>query len=162
MDGRLAYSELRDFVGYVVSIGWLKLILEKSSATANSKFSHQQCLIRIVWVKYLVNLPAEISSDDEEYILANIGLLSCNLLIYSTEIELIPEQNLPPSELQETIQPGPSTGLQTQDSVLPSCPKRFKQMEENELQFLQNNFHQSKSTKLNTKWGVKLFQGAFI
>ena len=115
--------------------------------------------------KYLVNLPPEISSDDEEYMLANIGLFELQPReMIDTEIELFPEQTIPPSEpelAEETIQPGPSTDLQTLESGLPSCPKRFKKMEENELQSLKENFHQSKSTKNNTKWGVKLFQGAF-
>ncbi|CAG2212786.1 KCTD1_15 [Mytilus edulis] len=112
--------------------------------------------------KYLVNLPPEISSDDEEYMLANIGLFELQPVeMIDTEIELFPEQTIPPSEpelAEETIQPGPSTDLQTLESGLPSCPKRFKKMEENELQSLKENFHQSKSTKNNTKWGVKLFQ----
>ncbi|CAC5415234.1 RNF213 [Mytilus coruscus] len=115
--------------------------------------------------KYLVNLPPEISSDDEEYMLANIGLFELQPVeIIDTEIELFPEQIIQPSEpelAEETIQPGSSTDLHTLESVLPSCPKRFKTMEENELQFLQDNYHQSKSTKQNTKWGVKLFQGSF-
>ncbi|CAG2253459.1 KCTD1_15 [Mytilus edulis] len=112
--------------------------------------------------KYLVNLPPEISSDDEEYMLANIGLFELQPVeMIDTEIELFPEQTIPPSEpelAEETIQPGPSTDLQTLESGLPSCPKRFKTMEENELQSLKENFHQSKATKNNTKWGVKLFQ----
>jgi hypothetical protein len=38
-------------------------------------------------------------------------------------------------------------------------PKRFKSMNETELKNLQDNYHQSKATKQNTRWGVKLFQG---
>lgn len=38
-------------------------------------------------------------------------------------------------------------------------PKRFKSMNETELKYLQDNYHQSKATKQNTRWGVKLFQG---
>ncbi|CAG2225354.1 unnamed protein product [Mytilus edulis] len=82
--------------------------------------------------KYLVNLPPEISSDDEEYMLANIGLFELQPVeMIDTEIELFPEQIIPPSEpelAEETIQPGPSTDLQTLESVLPSCPKRFKKI----------------------------------
>ncbi|CAC5388713.1 unnamed protein product [Mytilus coruscus] len=130
------------------------LILEKSSATANSMFLHQQCDQDSLG-KYLVNLQAEISSDDEECILANIGLFELKPVdLLDTEIELILERNLPPSEPQETIQPGPSAGLQTQNFVLPSCSKRFKPMEEDELQSLPS----VQINKTEHKKGVKLFR----
>jgi hypothetical protein len=40
-----------------------------------------------------------------------------------------------------------------------SEPKRFKSMNETELKNIQDNYHQSKATKQNTRWGVKVFQG---
>jgi hypothetical protein len=89
---------------------------------------------------------------------------------------------------QEILQPVPERSIQQtdpspppQNSVQPSSdsaqqldevpqqldegsanmpePKRFKSMNETELKNLQDNYHHSKATKQNTRWGVKLCQG---
>lgn len=41
---------------------------------------------------------------------------------------------------------------------VPAPPKRFKSMTEEQIQMFEDS-RQSNSTKRNTKWGVKLFQG---
>jgi hypothetical protein len=140
----------------------------------------------------------DISSDDEDFILANLELFELQPIGASSvgEYEQM-QRNLladnPPQidsrkpANQEILQPVPERSIQQtdfgppQNYVQPSSdsaqqldevpqqldegsanmpePKRFKSMNETELKNLQDNYHQSKATKQNTRWGVKLFQG---
>lgn len=133
---------------------------------------------------FFIELPRDDSSlhpEDEEFILANINLFDIELVHEpeaAFDLELVqepetanvvadvalangqmnepqgPETNNDERNEQAIDNPGP-----TNEISQPSNPKRFKQINETELQDLQNNFHQAKATKQNTKWGVKLFQG---
>ena len=144
----------------------------------------------------IVTLPEnmDISSDDEDFILANLELFELQPIGASSvgEYEQM-QRNLladnPPQidsrkpANQEILQPVPERSIQQtdpsppQNNVQPSSdsaqqldegsanimnmpdPKRFKAMNETELKNLQDNYHQSKATKQNTRWEVKLFQG---
>jgi hypothetical protein len=149
---------------------------------------------------FIVTLPEnmDISSDDEDFILANLELFELQPIGASSvgEYEQM-QRNLladnPPQidsrkpANQEILQPVPERSIQQtdpsppQNNVQPSSdsaqqldevpqqldegsanmpePKRFKSMNETELKNLQDNYHQSKATKQNTRWEVKLFQG---
>ena len=140
----------------------------------------------------------DISSDDEDFILANLELFELQPIGASSvgEYEQM-QRNLladnPPQidsrkpANQEILQPVPERSIQQtdfgppQNYVQPSSdsaqqldevpqqldegsanmpePKRFKSMNETELKNLQDNYHHSKATKQNTRWGVKLCQG---
>jgi hypothetical protein len=72
-------------------------------------------------------------------------------------------QQIDPSPPQNSVQPSSDSAQQLDEGSanimnMPE-PKRFKSMNETELKNLQDNYHQSKATKQNTRWGVKLFQG---
>ena len=149
---------------------------------------------------FIVTLPEnmDISSNDEDFILANLELFELQPIGASSvgEYEQM-QRNLladnPPQidsrkpANQEILQPVPERSIQQtdpsppQNNVQPSSdsaqqldevpqqldegsanmpePKRFKSMNETELKNLQDNYHQSKATKQNTRWEVKLFQG---
>jgi hypothetical protein len=153
---------------------------------------------------FIVTLPenTDISSDDEDFILANLELFDLQPIGASSVGEyeqmqrnlladnptLAPQIDSRKPANQEILQPVPERSIQQtdpsppQNSVQPSSdsaqqldevpdqqldegsanmpePKRFKSMNETELKILQDNYHQSKATKQNTRWGVKLFQG---
>ena len=148
---------------------------------------------------FIVTLPEnmDISSEDEDFILANLELFELQPIEASSVGEyeqmqrhlqadnptLAPQIDSRKPENQEILQPMLERSIQQtdpsppQNSVQPSSdsaqqldegsanimnmpdPKRFKAMNETELKNLQDNYHQSKATKQNTRWGVKLFQG---
>ena len=148
---------------------------------------------------FIVTLPEnmDISSDDEDFILANLELFELQPIGASSVGEyeqmqrnlqadnptLAPQIDSRKPANQKILQPMPERSIQQtdpsppQNSVQPSSdsaqqldegsanimnmpePKRFKSMNETELKNLQDNYHQSKATKQNTRWGVKLFQG---
>ena len=155
---------------------------------------------------FIVTLPEnmDISSDDEDFILANLELFELQPIEASSVGEyeqmqrhlqadnpiLAPQIDSRKPANQEILQPMPERSIQQTDPsppqnfVQPSSdsaqqldevpqqldegsanimnmpePKRFKSMNEREPKNLQDNYHQSKATKQNTRWGVKLFQG---
>ena len=71
------------------------------------------------------------------------------------EAELLALDELMASSMPENYE---MKGLtEPEDDALPSI-SRFKHITEEEMCQMETN-HQSTSTKMNTKWGVKLFQG---
>ena len=153
---------------------------------------------------FIVTLPEnmDISSDDEDFILANLELFDLQPIGASSVGEyeqmqrnlqadnptLAPQIDSRKPVNQEILQSVPEMSIQRNDPspspqnyMQPSSgsaqqldevpqqldegsanmpePKRFKSMNETELKNLQDNYHQSKATKQNTRWGVKLFQG---
>ena len=74
------------------------------------------------------------------------------------------DPSLPP---QNYVQPSSDSAQQLdevpqqldQGSANMPEPKRLKSMNKTELKNLQDNYHQSKATKQNTRWGNKVFQG---
>jgi hypothetical protein len=63
-----------------------------------------------------------------------------------------------PTDSAQQLDEVPDQQLDEGSASMPE-PKRFKSMNETELKILQDNYHQSKATKQNKRWGVKLFQG---
>jgi len=111
------------------------------------------------------NMDVQLTSDDEDYILANLDLFELQPININENELAQATESVQSTEPTENVQPDPTPNIQTvpqEDAEVAQPPeKRFKSLDETELQTLQENFHQSKSTKNNTKWGVKLFQGVF-
>ena len=86
-------------------------------------------------------------------------------------LQPVPERSIqqtdPSPPPQNSVQPSSDSAQQIDEvpqqldegSANIAEPKRFKSMNETELKNLQDNYHHSKATKQNTRWGVNLFQG---
>ena len=63
-------------------------------------------------------------------------------------------------ELHEAALDLPPPETPTQPSVSPA-PSRFRKVSQDDLKKYEES-HQSKATKMNTRWGMKIFQGTCI
>lgn len=82
----------------------------------------------------------------EDEIMENMDLTNMEVV---SSIENVNEMKDELLESAFTCLPPPET---------PAAPKRFKSFTENDLKQFEDA-RQSKSTKMNTKWAIKLFQG---
>jgi hypothetical protein len=77
--------------------------------------------------------------------------------IFDGEIEVSTSTEDANEEMERVLNP-----IKTEETLLQAPDKkRFKTVSDTELQELQER-RQSKATKFNTKWGIKLFQGKFM
>jgi hypothetical protein len=110
------------------------------------------------------NMDVQLTSDDEDYILANLDLFELQPININENELAQATRSVQSTEPTANVQPEPTPNIQIvpqEDAVVAQPPeKRFKSLDETELQTLQEMFHQSKSTK-NTKWGVNLFKCVF-
>ena len=110
------------------------------------------------------NMDVQPTSDDEDYILANLDLFELQPININENELAQATRSVQSTEPTANVQPEPTPNIQIvpqEDAAVAQPPeKRFKSLDETELQTLQEMFHQSKSTK-NTKWGVKLIKCVF-